>query len=326
MTVEIGLVLIALAGLAVQLVLRHRKRAGPKSVADGPDDEPYRIFTTEYDWTGKAEDLALLFTDDHPDFARGWTDRSGDEWRAVLDLAAARMPSDATRQTLIAQTRLQLARLQEASVAITFLIDQSGSMKGERMAATRVALDLVVDALALPGFKTELLGYSTVGWQGGRPRLLWVGQGRPSRPGRLCALQHVIYKAGADDRWGDDSKRWMMYPDLLRENVDGEAIRWAASRLRANPAKTKALVVVSDGAPVDDATLLANGARYLERDIFRAIDEIECAGDIRLCGVGVDFAVDRYYRVSAWSSTDMLTTTLLDQIVKLLSLDARLKS
>ncbi|HEY1124188.1 MAG TPA: hypothetical protein VGE65_01035 [Sphingobium sp.] len=326
MTPEIFLVLVVLASIGVQLARRHRGRQRLKPVTDGPEDEPYRIFTTEYDWTGKAEDLASLLSTQHPDFEREWTDRAGDGWRAALALAAVRMPHDAVRQALIAETRLRLQPLGGSSVALSLLLDQSGSMKGEPMAATRVALDVAMDALAMPGLTTELLGYSTVGWQGGKPRQRWIEKGRPPRPGRLCALQHVIYKAGADDGWSEDSKRWMMHPDLLRENIDGEALRWAASRLRTSPAKIKALVVVSDGAPVDDATLLANGPRYLERDILRVIGEIENVGDIRLGAVGVGFAVARYYRLSAWSGIDGLTTTLLDHIATVLSRDSPAKS
>lgn len=326
MRFESVLLLMALTVVITELVVRSRKRRRREPVADGAEDEPYRVFTTQFDWTGKAEELSSLLTSDHPDFARGWTDKSGEGWSAAQALAKERMPDAANCDRLIADAQERLRLLAEESVAVTLLVDQSGSMKGDAMAATCVALGIALDALAVPGFTTELLGYSTVGWQGGMARQHWIAEGKPARPGRLCALQHVIYKSGDEDRWTEESKRWMMHPDLLRENIDGEALRWAVARLEQIPATRKALLVISDGAPVDDATLTVNGGRYLERDLFRTIDAIERAGDIRLGAIGVGHAVNRYYRVSTWCDLDGLTATLLDQVATTILADARAKS
>lgn len=181
---------------------------------------------------------------------------------------------------------------------VSLLIDQSGSMKGEPIAAAASALQAFEAMLSVAGARTEVLGFSTAGWRGGYPRQAWLHEGRPPRPGRLCALLHIVYKSADETVWSAQSQNAMLHPDLLRENVDGEALDWAAARLASISARYKLLIILSDGAPVDDSTLAENGPSYLERSLRRSIARIEDGNEIFVGALGIDYAVDRYYRHS----------------------------
>lgn len=139
-----------------------------------------------------------------------------------------------------------------------------------------------------------VFGFTTRGWQGGLVRKKWLADGSPEYPGRLCALLHIVVSdfgiPGADDDWDA-----LLRPDILRENIDGEALRWAADRLARETTPNKILLVLSDGAPVDDATLAANGTNFLLTDMVAAITQIENRGDIALVGIGLDYRVSEYY-------------------------------
>ena len=181
--------------------------------------------------------------------------------------------------------------------AICLLVDQSGSMRDDPIAHTAATVRGVSQAWTAAGARIAVFGFSTVGWHGGKARQDWLWNGQPKRPGRLCALLHVIYK-DFDRPFDDDDWAAMLYPDLLRENIDGEAIVWAAGMLCQRHEAHKALIVVSDGAPVDDITLLHNGPSYLERHLRATIRAIEQGHDIHIAALGVGFAVDRYYALS----------------------------
>jgi cobaltochelatase CobT len=164
------------------------------------------------------------------------------------------------------------------------------------------------------GIKVDILGFTTRNWRGGESRRIWNEDGRPKNPGRLNDLLHIIYRQADDSRQSSLGHvlKPMLRPDLPKENIDGEAIEWAVGRLRERPEARKVLLVVSDGAPVDDATLLANGAHYLQDHILQVIGQVEAAGDIELLAVGLGFAVDRYYRTSAHcEAPDELAGTVL---------------
>ena len=137
-------------------------------------------------------------------------------------------------------------------------------------------------------------GFTTLGWRGGEPRRLWIAQGRPGRPGRLCALLHLVYRDFhaplTVDQWSV-----MLDPTVLRENIDGEAIGWAASLLRARTEPRRLLIVLADGAPVDNSTLMENGPRFLDREILRVMGEIDAAGDVTLGAVGMGHSMERYF-------------------------------
>ena len=144
-----------------------------------------------------------------------------------------------------------------------------------------------------------MLGFTTVGWQGGRSRRRWLRSGRPWDPGRLCDLLHIVYQSSGAQSRGSAGGYWkpILRPDLLKENVDGEALEWAASRLRANSRKRKLLLVISDGAPVDDATLSANDLNILDRHLKQVARDLEASPDIDLAaiGIGIEFDLSRFY-------------------------------
>jgi cobaltochelatase CobT len=153
--------------------------------------------------------------------------------------------------------------------------------------------------LTAKGAKVELLGYTTAGWQGGFARRLWIERGRPRYPGRLCALMHIVYMA-ADDRQLDDSAFYaMLNPGILYENIDGEAIEWAERRLLEQPAQHRMLIVISDGAPVDDSTLTQNGPSILWHHIKQVIGRIEGEKAISLGAIGINYRVSGFYTNSA---------------------------
>ncbi|MER9161853.1 MULTISPECIES: cobalamin biosynthesis protein CobT [unclassified Mesorhizobium] len=201
-----------------------------------------------------------------------------------------------------------------ADTVVSILVDQSGSMRGQKMLYAAASVDIAQEFLRTLGIKVDILGFTTRNWRGGESRRIWNEDGRPKNPGRLNDLLHIIYRQADDSRQSSLGHvlKPMLRPDLPKENIDGEAIEWAVGRLRERPEARKVLLVVSDGAPVDDATLLANGAHYLQDHILQVIGQVEAAGDIELLAVGLGFAVDRYYRTSAHcEAPDELAGTVL---------------
>jgi cobaltochelatase CobT len=200
---------------------------------------------------------------------------------------------------LAASSRLR-AKLDAKSLAdttVSILIDQSGSMRGQSMLLAAATADVASEFLSHLGVAVEVLGFTTVSWRGGKSRARWLWMGRPSRPGRLCDLLHIIYRS-ADDRRASTGG-WafmpMLRPDLPKENVDGEALLWAASRLRDRPHRSKILFVVSDGASIDDSTLAANDLGILDRHLRQVIGELEASTDVRVAAAGIGFDVNQYY-------------------------------
>ena len=181
--------------------------------------------------------------------------------------------------------------------AVTLLIDNSGSMRGASIQMAATAADIVAQALERCGVAVEILGFTTSDWRGGRPAADWARHGRPPEPGRLNALRHIVYKRA--DRPGRRQRfvlAAMLQPAILRENVDGEALLWAWGRLAARPEDRKVLMVISDGAPNDAATLAANGPGYLDRHLRAVIAELERQPGLELCAIGIGHSVDHYYR------------------------------
>ncbi len=194
---------------------------------------------------------------------------------------------------------------QLADTTVTSLVDQSGSMRGQSMLLAAASCDVAQDYIAHLGIRVEILGFTTVRWQGGKSRARWLRKGRPPQPGRLGDLLHIIYRRADDTRasTGGPAFNPMLRPDLPKENVDGEALLWAVSRLRSRRESRKLLVVLSDGAPVDDATFLANDLGYLDRHLRAVIQAIEAAGDVRIVSIGIGFDTSRTY-----STPTMITT------------------
>ena len=180
---------------------------------------------------------------------------------------------------------------------VTLLLDNSGSMRGRPIMVAAMCADILARTLERCAVKTEILGFTTRAWKGGQSREKWIADGKPPHPGRLNDLRHIVYKA-ADEPWRRARKNLglMMREGLLKENIDGEALMWAHNRIVARPEQRKILMVISDGAPVDDSTLSVNAGNYLERHLRRVIEEIEEKSSVELTAIGIGHDVTRYYR------------------------------
>ncbi|GBQ68579.1 cobalamin biosynthesis protein CobT [Ameyamaea chiangmaiensis NBRC 103196] len=180
---------------------------------------------------------------------------------------------------------------------VTLLIDNSGSMRGRPITVAAMCGDILARTLERCAVKTEVLGFTTRAWKGGQSRERWVSAGKPASPGRLNDLRHIIYKA-ADMPWRRSRRNLglMLREGLLKENIDGEALLWAWKRLQGRPESRKILMVISDGAPVDDSTLSANPSSYLESHLRDVIGQIEGRRGVELIAIGIGHDVTRYYR------------------------------
>ncbi|MGF1612783.1 MAG: cobaltochelatase subunit CobT [Gammaproteobacteria bacterium] len=180
---------------------------------------------------------------------------------------------------------------------VSLLIDNSGSMRGRPITVAAISADVLARTLERCGVKTEILGFTTRAWKGGQVRERWIEGGKPANPGRLNDLRHIIYKS-ADMPWRQARSNLglMLREGLLKENIDGEALTWAYQRLLRRPEERRILMVISDGTPVDDSTLSANGAGYLERHLREVIAHIENTRSVELLAIGIGHDVTRYYR------------------------------
>ncbi len=180
---------------------------------------------------------------------------------------------------------------------VTLLLDNSGSMRGRPITVAATCADILARTLERCGVKVEILGFTTRAWKGGAAREGWLQAGKPASPGRLNDLRHIIYKS-ADAPWRRARKNLglMMREGLLKENIDGEALDWAHKRLLGRPEQRRILMMISDGAPVDDSTLSVNPGNYLERHLRYIIEEIETRSPVELIAIGIGHDVTRYYR------------------------------
>jgi cobaltochelatase CobT len=206
---------------------------------------------------------------------------------------------------------------------VTLLIDNSGSMRGRPIAVAAMSADILARTLERCGVKVEILGFTTRAWKGGQSREAWLRAGKPAAPGRLNDLRHIVYKA-ADAPWrrARSNLGLMLREGLLKENIDGEAILWAHSRIAARPEQRRILMVISDGAPVDDSTLSVNPGNYLERHLRHVIADIETHSPIELLAIGIGHDVTRYYRRAVTiSDPEQLGGALLGQLSSLFEPD-----
>jgi cobaltochelatase CobT len=180
---------------------------------------------------------------------------------------------------------------------VTLLLDNSGSMRGRPIMVAATCADILARTLERCGVKVEILGFTTRAWKGGQAREKWLGAAKPANPGRLNDLRHIIYKS-ADAPWRRARRHLglMMREGLLKENIDGEALIWAHNRLLARQEQRRILMVISDGAPVDDSTLSVNSGNYLERHLRQVINDIEARSPVELIAIGIGHDVTRYYR------------------------------
>lgn len=220
-------------------------------------------------------------------------------WRFDLEeglIDSARLPR------IITDPSLPLSFKQERDTefrdtAVTLLIDNSGSMRGRPITVAAICVDILARTLERCGVKVEILGFTTKAWKGGKAREQWLKAGKPAAPGRLNDLRHIIYKSG-DSPWRRARRNLglMLREGLLKENIDGEALIWAHQRLLERQEKRRILMMISDGAPVDDSTLSVNSGNYLERHLRAVIEKIENLSPVELIAIGIGHDVNRYYR------------------------------
>jgi cobaltochelatase CobT len=293
--------------------------ARPDVKDPGLREPPYKVFTAAYDEVVEAEELC-----DAEELTR--LRAYLDQQLASLSNVVSRLANRLQRRLMAQQNRswafdleegmLDVARLTRVIIdptaplsfkqeqdtefrdtVVTLLIDNSGSMRGRPIMVAAVCADILARTLERCGVKTEILGFTTRAWKGGQAREDWLKAGKPPAPGRLNDLRHIVYKA-ADAPWRRARKNLglMMREGLLKENIDGEALIWAHHRLIGRTEQRRILMVISDGAPVDDSTLSVNSGHYLERHLRSVIAEIENASPVELIAIGIGHDVRRYYR------------------------------
>jgi cobaltochelatase CobT len=291
----------------------------PQSRANEPRGPDYKPFVSKFDEEVAAEDLC-----DPEELARlrAYLDKQ----LAHLQGVVARLANRLQRRLLAQQNRawefdleegmLDPARLSRVIIdpfqplsfkrekdmnfrdtVVSLLLDNSGSMRGRPITVAATCADILARTLERCGVKVEILGFTTRAWKGGQSREMWLQSGKPPNPGRLNDLRHIIYKS-ADAPWRRARKNLglMMREGLLKENIDGEALDWAHKRLLGRAEQRRILMVISDGAPVDDSTLSVNPGNYLERHLRHIIDEIETRSPVELIAIGIGHDVTRYYR------------------------------
>lgn len=204
---------------------------------------------------------------------------------------------------------------------VTLLLDNSGSMHGRSIRVAAVCADILSATLERCGVRIEILGFTTCAWKGGRSREKWVADGYPPNPGRLNDLRHIIYK-GADTPWRQSRRNLglMMRKGLLKENIDGEALQWAHGRLLQRPEQRRILMMISDGAPIDDSTLSTNPGRFLEKHLRHVIAQIERQDEVELVAIGIGHDVRQYYsRATTIHDVAQLADVMTSQLVDLFS-------
>ena len=207
--------------------------------------------------------------------------------------------------------------------SVSILVDSSGSMRGRSMTVAAICADIISTTLERCNVKTEVLGFTTKQWKGGESRKMWIEDGKPENPGRLNDLRHIIFKS-ADTPWRRGQKNFglMLREGLLKENVDGEALIWAHDRLSRRSEQRKILMVISDGAPVDDSTLSTNPTNFLDLHLRQVIHSIETKSDINLIAIGIGHDVTRYYKNAVTiHRAEELGGAMLEQLTDLFKVD-----
>lgn len=292
----------------------RRRPPAPKRVPALKNPPPYKVFTREFDRIIDSSELDRYLDPVPVEYDYAY-DLDWKKFQAALE--GWRLKGALTAIDASADIRRNLSTAALADTAVVILFDQSGSMRGHHMVMTAAALDIAQDFLGQLGCTVELLGFTTATWDGGKSRQKWQRAGKPPNPGRLCDLLHIVYRHVDDRRqsMGGWSFKAMLHPGLLKENVDGEALEWAAGRLRALPKTRKILIVVSDGAPAEHSTFRANDAGILDRHLLRVVAHLEASSDLSLAAIGIGYDVARYYRQSVRvAKPDDLDATLIGLI------------
>jgi cobaltochelatase CobT len=305
----------------------------------------YHPFTSEFDETIEAVELC-----DAQELAR--LRQHLDQQLANMTGVIARLANRLQRRLMAKQTRswnfdleegmLDAARLSRVVVnpdtplsykqesdtefrdtVVSLLIDNSGSMRGRPITVAAMSADILARTLERCGVKVEILGFTTRAWKGGQSRERWLAEGKPGNPGRLNDLRHIVYKQ-ADAPWRRARKNLalMLREGILKENIDGEAVLWAHNRLVARTEQRRILMVISDGAPVDDSTLSVNPGNYLERHLREVIHWIEAYSPVELLAIGIGHDVTRYYRQAVTiTDAEQLGGAVMDQLASLFDED-----
>ena len=327
------------------------KPGGPQQRPDRPALEaeaPYRAFARQFDEEVAAEDLC-----DASELSR--LRQQLDQQLQNLQGVVSKLANRLQRKLMAQQTRawdfdldegmLDAGRLARVVVnpllalsykreretefrdtVVSLLIDNSGSMRGRPITVAAMCGDILARTLERCAVKVEVLGFTTRAWKGGFSRERWVADGKPRNPGRLNDLRHIVYKA-ADAPWRRARKNLglMLREGLLKENIDGEALLWAYRRLLVRPEHRRILMVISDGAPVDDSTLSVNPGNYLERHLRQVIGEIEGRDAVELIAIGIGHDVTRYYRRAVTIvDAEELGGTMMKKLTELFDEDAAL--
>jgi cobaltochelatase CobT len=326
---------------------KEQPKAPPRrpntSVFESPENFGYQVFTRQFDEFVTAETLCDA---DELERLRAFLDKQ----LAVLHVAVSRLANKLQRRLLAQQNRawdfdldegiLDTARLSRVvtdrfhplsfkserettfrDTVVTLLLDNSGSMRGRPIMVAACCADILARTLERCGVKVEILGFTTRQWKGGQAREQWLAAGKPGSPGRLNDLRHIIYKA-ADTPWRRARRNLglMMREGLLKENIDGEALTWAHQRMLARTEQRRIIMMISDGAPVDDSTLSVNSGVYLEKHLRQVIHEIENNSPVELIAIGIGHDVTRYYRRAVTiSDAEELAGAMTEKLAELFS-------
>ncbi len=319
----------------------------PNDLRNSIDEKAYRAFTTEFDEIVEADDLCDA---DELSRLRNHLDQQLQSLQGVIGRLANRLQRrllahqnrawefdleegtlDAARLArVVANPTVPLSYKRERDTVfrdtvVSLLIDNSGSMRGRPITVAAMSADILARTLERCGVKVEILGFTTRAWKGGQSRERWLAAGKPGNPGRLNDLRHIVYKS-ADAPWRRARKSLglMLREGLLKENIDGEALLWAHQRLLPRPEQRKILMVISDGAPVDDSTLSVNPGNYLETHLREAIEYIETRSPVELLAIGIGHDVTRYYRRAVTLvDAEQLGGTVMEKLAELFEEDAR---
>ncbi|SDX38113.1 cobaltochelatase subunit CobT [Litoreibacter albidus] len=323
----------------------------PPPPAPHSDADPnYEVFSTEHDEVIRAEDLAepaelerlRAYLDQQLDPLKGAVSRLANKLQRRLQAQQSRSWEFDLEEGILDAGRLarvvvspttplsfkQEKDMEFRDTCVTLLIDNSGSMRGRPISIAAICADVLARTLERCQVKTEILGFTTRAWKGGLSREEWLADGRSQQPGRLNDLRHIIYKS-ADAPWrrSRDNLGLMMKEGLLKENIDGEALEWAHKRMTGRPEARKILMVISDGAPVDDSTLSVNPANYLEKHLRDVIAMVEKRKAVELIAVGIGHDVTRYYeRAVTITDVEQLAGAMTEQLAALFDSDPRARA
>ncbi len=317
----------------------------PAPVSDA--DPGYAIYEQRHDEEIRAEDLAepaelerlRAYLDQQLDPIKGAVGRLANKLQRRLqakqnrswefDLEEGILDAGRLARVVVSPTTPLSFKVEKDTefrdTVVTLLLDNSGSMRGRPISIAAICADILSQTLERCDVKTEVLGFTTRAWKGGQAREAWLNAGRPKHPGRLNDLRHIIYKS-ADAPWrrARPNLGLMMKEGLLKENIDGEALEWAHRRLSGRPEARKILMVISDGAPVDDSTLSVNPANYLEKHLRDVIAMVERRRQVELIAIGIGHDVTRYYnRAVTITDAEQLAGAMTEQLAGLFDSDPR---